>query len=236
MDDQTARQLVELNRVFYEQFGAEFADSRRLPQPGWTRLVSLISGRERVSVLDVGCGDGRFGRFLVEQIQTSIDYLGVDFATSLLGLAAANQRFTFISRDLSVPGCLASLGSHDLIVCLSTLQHLPGRENRVRLMGDMADCLAADGTLVLANWQFVDSPRQRRKIRPWSEAGLRPEMVEAGDYLLTWERGGSGLRYVAMIDEPATAELAAAAGLRVVEQFRSDGREGDLNLYSVLRR
>ena len=78
------------------------------------------------------------------------------------------------------------------------------------------------------------SDRQRRKIRPWSEVDIDPALVEAGDYLLSWERGGAGRRYVAHLDESATGELAAAAGLRILDTFLSDGREGDLNLYAIM--
>jgi hypothetical protein len=43
-----------------------------------------------------------------------------------------------------------------------------------------------------------------------------------------------GLRYVCLVDEVETANLAKSAGLRILDQFRSDGQEGDLNLYTVL--
>jgi hypothetical protein len=42
------------------------------------------------------------------------------------------------------------------------------------------------------------------------------------------------LRYVCHIDETESELLAEAAGLEVLEHFRADGREGNLNLYVVL--
>ena len=101
-------------------------------------------------------------------------------------------------------------------------------------MAGMGACLSPGAHLALANWQFVDSERQRRKIQPWSAAGIETSEVEAGDYLLSWQRGGRGLRYVALVDGDETQRLAAEAGLRVVARFRSDGREGNLNLYTIL--
>ena len=74
----------------------------------------------------------------------------------------------------------------------------------------------------------------REKIVPWEEAGLDPAVLEPDDYLLTWRSGGYGLRYVVYIDAAETERLATEAGLRIVDSFRADGREGDLNLYTVL--
>ena len=58
--------------------------------------------------------------------------------------------------------------------------------------------------------------------------------IESGDYLLSWEREGRGLRYVCAIDAQETEQLAEAADLEVLSLFRSDGREGNLNLYAIL--
>ena len=230
MDDAIVRRLVALNEAFYSRFAAPFAASRAGPQPGYERLLAYVpAGRPRV--LDAGCGDGRFGRTLRASGREA-DYVGVDFSAALLATADVAGRFE--QRDLSQPGSLDGLGRFDLIVCLSTLQHIPGRRNRARLLAEMAAYLNAGGHVALANWQFLGSARQRRKIRPWAEVGLDERDVEPGDYLLSWQRGGEGRRYVALVDDEETRRLAEGAGLRIVELFRSDGREGDLNLYALL--
>ncbi len=234
MDEAVARRLVALNEAFYERFAEPFAASRATPPPGFARLLAHLPAAPSC-VLDVGCGDGRFGRFLRARdpaIDPTTGYTGVDFSAPLL--AAGEAPGHLLRRDLSRPGALDGLGSFDWVVCLSTLQHIPGRDHRARLLREMRDCLRPGGRLALANWQFLDSPRQRRKLRPWAEVGLAAADVEPGDYLLAWQRGGYGLRYVALLDAAATAALAEAAGLAVLAQFRSDGREGDLNLYTIL--
>jgi len=234
MDDEVARRLVALNEAFYERFAAPFAASRAAPPPGFGRLAAHLPAAPR-RVLDVGCGDGRFGRFLRARAPSgdpAPDYTGVDFSAPLL--AAGTAAGQLLRRDLSRPGALDGLGQFDLVVCLSALQHIPGHERRAGLLGEMAGRLGPGGRLALSNWQFMDNARQRRKLRPWAEVGLSAADVEPGDYLLSWRRGGHGLRYVALLDAAATAALAQAAGLAVLAQFRDDGREGDLNLYTVL--
>jgi hypothetical protein len=129
---------------------------------------------------------------------------------------------------------LKELGSNDVISCLATLQHIPKRSNRRRLIREIAQHLNDDGLIFLSTWQFLDSSRQKRKVVEWTQVSLCKDDLEPNDYLLTWQRGGYGLRYVAFIDVEEINSLAISTGLTVSTQFRSDGKEGNLNLYSVL--
>lgn len=232
MRNEVVERLLALNQAFYDEFAAEFTESRRRPPPGFARLLPELP-RPCRRLLDVGCGDGRLGRFL--QAEGAIEsYVGVDFSAELLAEAQLSTAGAFRRRDLSRPGCLDRLGRFEAIACLAALQHIPGRANRLRLLAEMCDHLAPDGRLLLSTWQFLDSPRQRRKLLSWAELGLTPSDVEENDYLLSWRRGGYGRRYVCLIDAAETAALAAETGLTIVGQFRSDGKEGDLSLYSIL--
>lgn len=232
MKDEIAKRLLGLNQVFYARFAAPFADSRSSPQPGFYRLLKYLPiSCDRV--LDVGCGNGRFGWFLKSE-DLSFDYTGIDFTSELLLLAKEQVQGNFYQRDISQSGFLEGIGKFDLIVCLATMQHIPGRSERIDLLREMKLHLAKNGRIFLANWQFLDSHRQRRKICDWADVNLSEADVEPGDYLLSWHRDGSGFRYVCAIDAKETARLAKAAGMREAIHFRSDGREGYLNLYTVL--
>jgi hypothetical protein len=165
-----------------------------------------------------------------------MNYVGVDFSANLLLEAAKSvPGATLYQRDISCSGSLVDLGLFGLVASLAVLQHIPGRENRVRLLVEMGRQLEARGRLVLSTWQFMDSPRQRAKVVDWDAAGLEAVDVERDDYLMTWQSGGFGLRYVTYIDQDQMEGLARDAGLDVVDMFRSDGREGNLNLFVILR-
>jgi SAM-dependent methyltransferase len=232
MNDQTIARLRDLNSVFYADFAESFAQSRGKPQPGFARLLPHLP-EPCEDVLDVGCGNGRFGSFLIDQ-GAQFNYVGVDFSAGLLAVAAANNPGHYLERDLTDPGALDGLGSFDLCVCLAAMQHIPAYANRVALLQAMAARLRPGGRIFLANWQFMDSLRQRRKVVGWEEVGLDPLLMEPGDYLLTWHRDGRGLRYVHQVGLAETLLLADAAGLQIIGQFRSDGREDNLSLYTIL--
>lgn len=115
MNARTRKQLLELNRVFYEAHAEAFDRSRGArPWPGWLRLAALLTGegtdgptearsdstrgaaarpvpatrapspgRELGSVLDIGCGNGRFACCLHEA-GFRFRYTGVDANAALL--------------------------------------------------------------------------------------------------------------------------------------------------------
>jgi 2-polyprenyl-3-methyl-5-hydroxy-6-metoxy-1,4-benzoquinol methylase len=234
MDENVVDQLLSINREFYSRFANSFAESRSHVPPGFYKLADYFPDHP-VNVLDVGCGEGRFGRFVAEN-HLLMSYTGVDFSQELARVAAASLSGTFEIRDLNQSDCLVGLDLFDIVACLATLQHIPGRESRIRLLSEMGNHLRLGGQIFLSNWQFLDSQRQMKKVIAWSNVGLKSEDVEEQDYLLTWHRGGYGVRYVSSIGQEEMIHLAEAADLEVVGQFRSDGREGDLNLYSVLRK
>jgi hypothetical protein len=76
----------------------------------------------------------------------------------------------------------------------------------------------------------------RRKIVDWSEASIAEEMLEPGDYLLDWKRGGRGLRYCHLVDEAEVERLAAESGIHLRETFRAGGREGNLSLFAIFEK
>jgi hypothetical protein len=93
--------------------------------------------------------------------------------------------------------------------------------------------MAPGGRLTLSVWNFLASPRLRRRILPWREAGLAEGELDPGDYLLDWRRGGRGLRYVHHFTEPELDGLAAATGFGVADGYLSDGESGVLGRYQV---
>ena len=233
MDDEVVQKLLMLNQKFYDGLADSFAESRSQPQPGFFRILEELP-EPCDYFLDVACGEGRLGRFL--QARNKIRwYTGVDFSGELLDKAQAITMGDFHRRDISRAGSLYGLGTYDCIACLAAMQHLPGKTARIDLLNEMKACLNPDGRIIISNWQFMDSERQRRKVVSWDMVDIDQEDVDPKDYLLTWRREGYGLRYVCLIDEEETGTLAEAAGLNIINQFRSDGKEGNLSLYTVLK-
>ena len=234
MNEEIIGRLFQINRHFYREFAPIFALSRSHPWASFALIADRLP-QPCPRFLDVGCGDGRLGRYLQKHALIE-QYVGVDFSTELLDSAEKRTIGDFHERNLLEPDCLDGLGQFDCVVCLATMHHIPTRAKRLQLLHTLASCLNERGRLILANFQFLDSERQQRKVVDWSAVGIDPQEVEAGDYLLSWKLEGEGVRYIALIDEAETAAMVAQSDLVIVEQFRCDGKEGNLNLYTVLEK
>ncbi|MEM9774369.1 MAG: class I SAM-dependent methyltransferase [Chloroflexota bacterium] len=237
MNDSTAHRLLDLNQIFYDQFAAQWDRSRNMPMYGFVEALPYFPAGQ-LDVLDVGCGNGRFSEFMSQNGRLK-SYTGIDFSSGLLDQAAENfgslpEPVSFHQGDLRNSGFLDSFATYDLITIHAVLHHIPQKERRLAIIQELATHLNENGMLMTSTWQFLSSERQRRKIVDWDTIGLAPDDVEAGDYLLTWRRGGLGYRYCCMVDKAQTAELAAEAGLNITYQFLEDGKERNLSLYSLM--
>ncbi len=237
--------LLQVNRDFYRTVAAPFDATRMARSRGMERLLSYApTVDDTLRVADVGCGNGRFA-WMLEELARPVAYTGVDGNPQLLSAAAEHAAGlvwvtpNFRLADLAEPGWPRSLDKDapfDMVVCLATLQHMPGFDLRARLVADLASLLAEGGVLAISAWQFMESQRLRARVLDWSEAGLDPADVEPGDALLPWKQDVYAVRYVHQIDGEEMARLAAFAGLVITDAYRADGREGNLNLYALLQR
>lgn len=237
MNQATAARLIELNREFYTRFGDSFSATRHRIQPGVRRVLEMLKGDE--DILDLGCGNGWFARELAERGHRGA-YLGVDFSLPLLRDAescAGGFSATFKEVDLTklsaFSGQLSAAGHWSLITSFATLHHIPSRELRIGMLEIVRQLLKPGGLFIHSNWQFLNSDKLKARIQPWETAAISGSEVDAGDYLLDWRSGGSGLRYVHHFDEAELSELAQGTGFQVRDVFYSDGETGNLGLYEV---
>jgi tRNA (uracil-5-)-methyltransferase TRM9 len=240
MQANTLNRLLEINHQFYQSFGADFSATRGRIQPGVRSLLNRLGGRE--NILDLGCGNGELARQLI-QTGYQGSYTGLDFSTPLLEAAGKQtdrpqigwSKITFLQRDLTGPDWDATLPDqgYDLVFAFAALHHIPGKELRLQILKKIARLLKKQGLFFHSNWQFLNSPRLKSRVQPWQTAGLEPEELDPGDYLLDWRHGGNGLRYVHLFNEAELFDLAEAAGFKVRETFHSDGEGGRLGLYQI---
>jgi len=250
--------LLDLNRQFYQQFGAAFAATRQRIQPGVARLLGQVPLEGRW--LDIGCGNGELSRDLRRRGFTG-QYVGLDFSKEMLEAASAilhppapspshEERaggevapYQFRLADLSNPLWPDPFppASFDIALAFAVLHHLPDADLRRQTLARLRRLLPPGALFFHSEWQFHNSPRLLARILPWETVGLSAGDVDEGDCLLDWRYAlpgqveQTGLRYVHRFDLPELAQLAAGSGFEIVETFESDGQGGRLGLYQAWR-
>ena len=249
MQPDITRKLLTINREFYQSFGSAFAQTRRRIQPGVRRVLDVWI--RDGDWLDIGCGSGALAQAWREA-GVHGTYTGIDFSASLLAEATAilaeKQPVEGISiqykqADLLADDWISSVNnkSYDGVLSFAVLHHIPGAENRLRLVRQVAGLLKKDSLFILSVWQFQHSPRLLARVQPWEIAGIGPDEVEEGDTVLDWRHPISkephelGLRYVHLFSREELAALADQAGFEIINEFESDGKGERLGLYQVWR-
>ena len=246
MNQETCHALNQINRRFYESVADEFDQTRQAAWQGWQQLRPMLQQTLRETtprILDLGCGNGRFARFLADFAQQPAFYLGVDANHHLLeqaksGIPTAQYhwlRWDLLEHPLPPP---RPQKRFNLIVVFGLLHHIPGAEQRHRLLYQLTQQLALGGRLVITFWQFDRSKRILSRVIPWQDyqeqhaPSLDLKQLEFGDYLLPFG-SSSKPRYCHLTTAEERDKLLKSLPLREIGQFEADGADGTLNHYWV---
>lgn len=234
MDSHAIQRLNAINKAFYEQTAPHFHDSRSDAWAGWLQLLPFLPDHGKLRVLDLGCGNGRFGSFLAENLSAPIQYHGVDNNAQLLHFAhetLSAENLTFSLKEQDILEFSPSAQAYDLITLFGVIHHVPDNANRQNFLKRVANGVAPNGLLVVASWRFWEFDRFKERVAPWPDGLEREE----NDFLLDWRRGTHALRYCHYIDDVEQDSLVASSGFREIARFRADGKTNTLNLYSLLK-
>lgn len=245
MKQATRDWLHRLNLRFYEEQADAFSETRSRPWPGCARVLDALAAahRERVRVLDIGCGNGRLLPALQARFGAALDYTGLDASARLLALAQARfpgAAARFVRADFLLEPAARVLpeGPFELVALFGVVHHVPGEDARRALLEAAAARVAPGGLLAFTSWRCDEDPRfARRSARGRALAGglLHDHALEPGDHLLAF--GEDGLRYCHRVTPSEAERLVAATGLEPVARFHADAAPGaGGNDYEVLRR
>jgi SAM-dependent methyltransferase len=156
-------------RAKARQFDDLYEDERllvRLLRPGLFRrrqlAVDTVRGYEAPSVLDVGCGSGRIGEFVLQAGASR--YVGVDFSEPMIALSE-ERLHRFGARAELITGDFAAVrveGPFQVVLALGLFDYVP---DATPFTARMFELCTSDGCLVgsFPAWSAIKGPV--RKVR-----------------------------------------------------------------------
>lgn len=229
--DQRIQILETINQKFYEVYANDFDDTRQYAWQGWKQIIQYIHQhqllKDNFNCLDLGCGNGRFLSFLIDQITQNHfvpmhNYLGLDRAEGLLAHAQTRIDHPLIlSENLNTDiqfqhwdwaqSTLSSNHHFDLICMFGVLHHIANENRRSELINTWSDHLNQGGLLCVSIWDFASSEKGRKAILPWDETAIRhgilPQDREEGDFFLGWQGKSSYPRFCHFVSEQEELRL-----------------------------
>lgn len=229
----------------YKDLASDFANSRKYFESGWRQISEQIQTNEysqSLSVLDLGCGSGRFWHYLQSaHPEVRVEYTGIDASNELLKYARQHYDKTgkqrWLQADILDLITRPPEQKYDLIVLLAVMHHIPHQENRDRLIDWLARSLNLNGMLVISFWQFGEYSRYRRKIGNDPQlVGMEVSEMERRDYIMSWNRGGTAYRFCHWCNKQEIVGFnrrLAALDVNEVVNYRADGRDNNQNWYWI---
>ncbi len=248
MHKHTITALDSLTNQLYDQEAEHFHQTRAVAWEGWQHCLRHMPSTKKLRVADIGCGNGRFGVFLRENISPNreIEYFGLDTSRKLLEIAqqqlsqlptmtATFNNCNIVEHLLQEKPFLIPNAQFDLVVAFGLLHHIPSFELRQQLLKQLAANVAAKGVLIVSFWQFATEQRFLDKAVDPATLGIRPTELEPGDFILPWDTSAT-YRYCHHCNTEELDQLVAISELRVLDSFLADGKSGKLNQYLVLQK
>lgn len=160
MRKKRVEELLRITKENYEKISDDFDITRRKHiWPEMKKAAAIIIDGQ--SVLDIGCGSGRFVRALADK---KLDYFGVDNSFNMIETAKANHpERSFLIADATDLKDISD-NSFDIITSFAMWHHLPGRDLQLKALDEMYRVLKPGGKAIITVWRIKEYKRLRKFI------------------------------------------------------------------------
>jgi len=219
MEKKEERELLKIVKENYTQIAADFDETRK--KKLWPELFHLASlAKDNDKILDAGCGNGRLIQAFKEK---SVFYSGFDNSEELIALAKKNYPgYNFSVLDILNTSSITNK-FYNLIFCVAVIPHVPGKNNRIKVLQDLYDKLVLGGEMIISFWDLKSQPKyQKQLIISGIKKFFGLNKYDYGDLIFTWEGKEKSKRYYHAFSEKEIRSLVEEAGLKLKELYKAD--------------
>lgn len=224
----------------YSTYAQEFSHTRQAPWDGWKQLLKYIQKDPLPKILDLGCGNGRFLKYLVNSQIRIGEFVGVDNSSELLQMTDefmdkarsdnTLSKFQLINLDFENLNWGTEIkGQFDFIAAFGITHHLQKPESRKKFFETVNFLLKQDGYFAVTFWDFLDKQRYANKLKPLTVEGSK------NDFEMSFGNNGAK-RFCHFYNPLEIIELTHNLPFKPVEDYFEDGVDNNQNHYFVYKK
>ncbi|MBI4994033.1 methyltransferase domain-containing protein [Candidatus Peregrinibacteria bacterium] len=199
------KEVLRKVKLDYGLIAEEFSKTRQKPWPEFKvflKSLNLKKARQKIKLLDAGCGGGRLYDFLKNE---PIIYTGIDNNKNFLNLARRqHKKVKFKCADLTrLP---FPKDSFDAVWCIAVLHHLP-KNLQLKALKEICRVLTPKGKFMITVWDL------------WQKKYCKFINKKTHEALIPWGKKLNRYYYAFTADELKT--LFKKAGFALVKNIRS---------------
>jgi SAM-dependent methyltransferase len=215
------KEINKLNNDFYKHHLESFNRSREGIWQIYNEIPKYLESS--CTLLDLGCGNGRLGKYLKSMYQ-NLKYIGLDSSGELLNLARKNVPDGEFYQEDIIQNIDIERFQPDLVTLFGVTHHVPSREFRKMYFLEIKNQLKENTILIISFWKF-DS---KKGVTP---PYLSSYKLETGDFFLGWRNNFKYLRYCHLFSREEIEEIKKIFGnIAEISELEIDN-----NLYLILK-
>jgi len=192
MRNKTAKELLAKVKKDYSKISTEFNITRKRDWKEFLTILPFIKNKE--TLVDLGCGNGRFTEFLKNH-KKHVNYIGIDNNKELLGKAKENFGAKFQEGDLLKTGLPSN--SVDHIISIAAFHHIPSKKLRIKSLREINRTLKQNGTFSLTVWNLFQPKYKKYIWRSRLKHILSFGKYDSRDTFIPWGKTGVKRYYYA---------------------------------------
>jgi len=220
--DEKSKEHQPISKV-YDQIAESFDTKRKRPWEDVSEFIETID--ENKLTLDLGCGNGRHTRLLLEK---KIDTIGMDVSFNILKTALENELCSVtplltgvINADVSDLSFKDK--SFDRIIMIAVFHHLDNLQKRNQALQEISRILKSKGRLLLSCWLRTHPRFEKEDLKVIIEQGKK-------DVLVPWTMPDKTkiMRYYYLFEKEELEDLIKNTNFRIISS-----RESKHNLFII---
>lgn len=186
--------ITQSLQSIYNTHAKHFSQTRKKHRPEIDHIIKYINTlpQQKITIIELGCGDGRLYEYLTKNTKKTIDYTGVDIAEKLLAIGKKSYpQAYFIHSDMVSFIQQGKQESIDMVISIAAFHHLATRKDRNIVLKNIYRLLKYDGHLIMTNRAL--SQRFAKKYWKSLYASISKRIVSVGqkdrrDVYIPWNR------------------------------------------------